>query len=381
MRRAAKILLAAALAAVMCGPVMANHVCAYANDNIYTGGSGPVNTVDGYRFGIGGPTVYLKPITTNGQGVGGGFFVGGLGAARISNTDLYVEDAYTNDITHFVIDPITCRLTKDTTIYPSGDTKLSDGDGMALTPNGNFLYLGSAGDSNIYVLSIISGGGLGAPIPVATTPDVPGSIAVTPDGTTLVISYATTQQICAYPINPDGSLGTANCQITTGFPAGISIDPASACVYAGESNPAASEVTALPLASGVLGPATDYILGPGLNSSTVLVNSNGLYLYIGNQGSAQVTTAIIAPGCGLSYNEGDIQTDGKSTDNPGQIAQGGSLPFVVTGDYSSMGKPRMGIFKTNEPKLAGYQTGPHYLNSTPTNGPFSVVAIDGPRNH
>jgi sugar lactone lactonase YvrE len=381
MIKAAKILMAAGLTVVGCGPVMANHICAYANDNIYTGGSAHVNTVDGYKFGIGGPTTYLKPVFTNGQGAGGGFFVGGLIAAGVSNTDLYVEDAYTNDITHFVVDPITCRLTKDGNIYPSGDTGMSNGDGLALTPNGSFLYVGSTGDKYIYLLPILTGGALSAAVPVAATPDLPASIAVSRDGLTLVVAYQTIQQVCAYPINPDGTLATPNCQTTAGFPAGISIDGTSACVYAGESNAAASEVAAFQLTSGVLGAPTDYILGPGLNSSSVLVSNTGLYLYISNQGSAQVTTAIIAPGCGLSYTDGDIQFDGKSTDNPGQLAQGGSLPFVVTGDYSTMGKPRMGIFKTNNPKLVGYQTGPHYLNSTANNGPFSVVAIDGPRNH
>jgi hypothetical protein len=304
-----------------------------------------------------------------------------MGAAKISNNDLYVDDAYTNDVTHFVINPYSCHLFKDATFYPSGDTGVGIGDGLAVTPNGGFLYVGSSGDNSIYLLTILTGGKLSAPVSVATTPDIPGSIAVSPDGQTLVTSYANSQQVCAYPINPDGTLGTPNCQTTVGFPAGISIDAASACVYAGESNAAASEVAAFPLASSVLGSPADYILGPGLNSSTVLVSNTGLYLYISNQGSAQVTTATIATGCSLSYTDGDIQTDGKSTDSPGQIAQGGSLPFVVTGDYSSMGKPRMGIFKSNNAKLVGYQPGVHYLNSMPSNGPFSVVALDGPRNH
>lgn len=379
MIKAAKTLVAIALTAGACSPAMANHVCAYANDNVYTGGSGRINAVDGYKFGIGGATTYLHPIATNGEGTGGGFFVGGLGAAGVSNTDLYVEDAYTNDITHFVINPYTCRLTLDTNFYPSGDTGMGNGDGLALTPNGSFLYVGSAGDKNIYLLPILSGGGLGAPVSVALTPDAPGSIAVSPDGQTLVTAYANTQQLCASAINSDGTLGASNCQTTAGFPAGISIDSASACVYAGESNPGASEVAALSLASGVLGSPTDYTLGPGLDSSAVLVSNTGLYLYITNQGSAQVTTATIATGCSLSYGEGNIQTDGRASDNPGQIAQGGSLSFVVTGDYSTMMTPRMGIFKSGHAKLKPYGTQHYNLTNAANNGPFSVVAIDGPR--
>jgi hypothetical protein len=374
MIKAAKIVVAAALAAVACGPVMANHVCAYANDNIYTGGSGQINTVDGYKFGVGGLTSYLQPVATNGEGTGSGFSTGGLGALRISHNDLYVDDATTNDITHFKISPASCALTRDNNIYSSGDTGLGMGDSLAVTPNGSFLYVGSTGDNNIYLLSILPRSGLSAPTLVATTADVPASIAVSPDGKMLVASYTNNQQLCAYPINAsDGTLGTPNCRSTTGFPAGISIDPASGCVYAGEVNPGASEVAAIPLASGELGSPVDYILGPGLNSSAVLVSGNGYNLYISNQDSAQVTTATVTSGCQLAYN-GNIVSDGNGTDTPGQLAQGGKLPYIVTGDYSSVMTPRMGIFEIRRSMLRHYQ-GRHGLTTMPNNAPFSVVAI------
>jgi hypothetical protein len=326
MIKAGKIVVAAALAAVACGPAMANHVCAYANDNIYTGGSGQINTVDGYKFGIGGLTSYLQPVATNGEGAGAGFSAGGLGALRISHNDLYVDDAATNYITHFKITYYNCALTRDNNIYSSGDTGLGTGDALAVAPNGSFLYVGSTGDNNIYLLSILSGG-LSAPTSVATTADVPASIAVSPDGNTLVTSYTNNQQLCAYPINAsDGTLGTPNCQTTTGFPAGISVDAPSGCVYAGEVNTGASEVAAIPLASGVLGSPVDYILGPGLNSSAVLVSYNGFNLYISNQGSAQVTTANITSGCQLAY-KGNIVSDGVPGRTPwGSSPKGASFP-------------------------------------------------------
>jgi hypothetical protein len=375
MNKAMKILLSAAFAVTMSGAAMAHHICAYANDNIFTGGTGPINTVDGYKFGIGGPTVYLQPVATNGEGIGGGFFTSGLGALRVSGNDLYVDDAYTNDITHFVIRPSSCLLTRDNTLYPSGDTGDGSGDAMAAA-SGKFLYVGSTGDNNIYMLTIMARGGLSVSVSVATTPAAPTSIAVSADGQTLVAAYANNQQLCAYPINAiNGTLGAPNCQNTAGFPADISIDPASACVYAGESNPGASEVVALPLVSGVLGTATDYILGPGLNSSAVLVSSDDSHLYISNQGSAQVTTANISTGCGLSYSAGQVVADGTATDSPGQLSQGGGLPFVVTGDYSSVGKPRMGLFRINGNTLAPYMPGVHRLTGVPNNAPFSVVAI------
>jgi hypothetical protein len=354
---------------------MAHHVCAYANDNIFTGGTGPINTVDGYKFGIGGPTVYLTPVTTNGEGSGSEFPMGGLGALRISGNDLYVEDTYTHDITHFVITPSSCLLTRDNNHYYSGDTGIGSGDPLTVA-SGKFLYVGSTGDNNIYLLTILANGALSAPVSVTTTPDVPANVAASADGETLVAAYANSQQVCAYPINAtDGTLGAPNCQNTAGFPASISIAPASSCVYAGESNTGASEVAAFPLAGGILGAAVDSILGPGLNSSAVLVSYDGTHLYISNQGSAQVTTANISAGCALSYSTGQIIADGTSTDRPGQLAQGGGLPFIVTGDYSSVGKPRMGLFRISGSTLAPYMPGVHRLTGMANNAPYSVVAI------
>lgn len=361
--------------AISSGTAMAHHVCAYANDNIDGSDAGHSNTVDGYKFGIGGPTAYLQPVPTNGMGVGGGFYLSGMGAVLISGSDLYVNDAFTNDVTHFVIIQTNCNLMRDKTIYPSGDTTIGMGDGLAITPNGSFLYVASTGDKNIYLLATQTGGGLAAPTSVAITPDTPTSIAVSPDGQTLVVGYPNIQQVCAYPIGGDGTLGASNCQSTVGFPAAIAIDPASACVYAGEANTTASEAAAFSLTPGMLGTPVDYILGPGVNSSALLVNNLGTQLYISNQGSAQITTVTISAGCSLSYTTGNIITDGALTDSPGQLAQGGTLPFVVAGDYSSTGEPKMGLFRINGSKLMHYASGVHHLTHVTGNAPFSVVAI------
>jgi WD40 repeat protein len=376
MNKGTRFLLAACLVALTSGAAMAHHVCAYANDNINGSLMGDPNTVDGYKFGLGGPTIYLKPVATNGQGTGGGFYLSGMGAAWISGKALYAEDALTNDITHFQIDLGSCHLSIDHTNYPSGDTAVGMGDGLAVTPNGRFLYVGSTGDNNIYLHSIESHGFLGLPASVATTPDTPNGIAVSPDGQTLVVAYPNIQQVCAYPIQTNGALGPSNCQTTSGFPAAITIDPSSTCVYAGEANGSASEVAALALTPGTLGTPADYILGTGVNSSAVLGSSNNTHLFITNQGSAQITTASISRGCSLSWGAGNIIDDGSSTDSPGQIAQGGNLPFIVTGDYSSAMTPQMGILRIAGSRLGRYKIGPYPLTQQPGNAPFSVVAVE-----
>jgi hypothetical protein len=338
MNNAKKVFLIAALAASTSGAALATHVCAYVNDNL----RGP-NSVEGYMIAAGPTVVYVGPYATNGNGTGGGFYSGGLGDKRARLGDLYVNDVASKNITHFTINGADCSLTLDAALYPSGDTGVFAGDILAMDPNGKTMFVASTGDLHIYSLTVDFQGSLGAPFMEVAAPDVPSGIQVSPDGNTLVVAYQDSFQVCAYSIS-NGHLGAPNCQTTTTFPAGVSIDPASACVYVGEENGYASEVAALPLAGGVLGPAADYILGVGAGSSAVLVNWNNTALYVSNQYSAKVTTDTIAPGCLLTYQA--IIHDGVSnTDHPGQIAQAKMAHgYVVTGDSSYHSAPGMGIF-------------------------------------
>jgi DNA-binding beta-propeller fold protein YncE len=249
------------------------------------------------------------------------------------------------NITHFTINKTDCTLTLDTTLYPDGATSSANGDSLTITPNGRTLFVGPTGDDHIYSHTIAANGSLGSPFTEASTPDIPTGIEVSPDGKTLVVSYYDILQVCAYPIS-GGHLGTPNCQSTAGMPAGISIDPASKCVYVGEAyyfNK--SEVAAFTLTGGVLGAPIDYSpFGPGQGSEGILVNWDNKEIYVSNQRSAQMTTGSVASGCKLTYQT--IISDGISIiDAPGQIAQGKRAHgYVVNGSIDLDGTPSMGIF-------------------------------------
>jgi 6-phosphogluconolactonase (cycloisomerase 2 family) len=350
MDRAMKDLLTAAFAVItMSGAAMAgtSHICAYVNDNV----AGP-NAAEGYMVGHGavvGP--HVGPYSTNGQGNSIGFFVGSLGATRVhprlKTGDLYVEDAASDNITHFTINKADCTLTLDTTLYPSGDTNFFNyGDVLAITPDGRTMFVGSTGDFHIYSHTIAASGSLGATFTEASTSDTPQGIEVSPDGKILVVAYPNIFQVCAYPI-AGGHLGTPNCQTPAGLPFGVSIDSASACVYAGEANSnSTSEVAAFTLTEGVLGAPTDYKpFGPGQYSVGVLVNWNNKAIYVSEQVSAQLAIGSIASGCKLTYKT--IISDGVSgSDYPSQIAQGKRAHgYLVTGSFNTSGTPSMGIFQ------------------------------------
>jgi hypothetical protein len=366
-----KILLIAVLAVTSSGTAMASHICAYANDNL----RGP-NSVEGYMIGPGAAVVYVGPFLTNGIGTGDGFYAGGLGDKRARENDLYVNDAASENITHFTINPADCTLVLDATLYPSGDTGVFAGDGLAVTPDGKTMFVASTGDLHIYSLTVAFSGSLGAPFMEVATPDVPMGIQASPDGNTLVVSYPNILQVCAYPIS-SGHLGAPNCQTTATFPSGLSIDPASACVYAGEENGSASEVAALPLTAGVLGAPTDYLLGVAKNSSTVQVNWNNTALYVSNQFSAKITMSAIAAGCQLTY-QGTVHDGILNADHPGAIAQAKMThEYVVAGDSSYHAAPSMGIFHADTAgKLTPLGTGPYPL----INGadPVTVMVVSEP---
>jgi hypothetical protein len=347
MNKAMKILLAATLAIMASRAAMAgkgpSYICAYVNDNAY-----PPNAAEGYKVGPGSATAHLGPYSTNGFGGGVGFYAGGMGATRVRSGDLYVEDNLSSpeNITHFTINKTDCTLTLDTTLYPSGDTGLSlYGDGLAITPDGRTMFVGSTGDFHIYSHTIAANGSLGASFTEASPSDYPVGIEVSPDGKSLVASYPNIQQVCAYPISA-GHLGAPNCQSTVGEPAGVSIDPGSTCVYAAEAG-STSEIAAFTLAGGILGVPTDYNnFGSGMNSNSILANWNNKAIYIGDAFSAQLTIGSIASRCRLTYKS--IVSDGNpGADSPGQIAQGKRAHgYVVTGDYNQLrGTPSMGIFR------------------------------------
>jgi 6-phosphogluconolactonase (cycloisomerase 2 family) len=345
-------------------------ICAYVNDNVTNG----PNSAEGCKIGPGSAAVHVGPYTTNGMGSAIGVIAGGFGAARNAEGDLYVDDAGSDNITHFTVNKSTCALTKDPALYPSGDTSiLGGGDFLAVTPEGSTMFVGAPGDNHVYSHTIAANGSLGAAFTEASTSALPSFVQVSPNDQALVVSYG--QQVCAYPIS-GGHLGSPNCQSIVSAPTGVSIDPASACVYVGNNSGNTSQVAALPLSGSILGTPIYYNpFGPGLNSIDVLVNWDNKAIYVANQTSAQVTTGAIAPGCKLTYQS--VISDGVSGDEPAQIAQAQNVPgFVVNGSYNSDGAASMGIYKASaNGTLAPFGSGQYPLMSGQVI-PSTVVVVD-----
>lgn len=358
MIRGLKFTLAIAILASAPGLFAQAHICGYANDDITAsnGLNGIPNTVDGYN--IAGATItYLSPVTmTNGYGVAGGYLSGGRIAAIPSTNNLYAENDYSRTIGHLIINPADCTLTYDND-YPDGDSKTSrEGDPIAVTPNGKYLYVADNGNyfggltSNIQLLKVATNGSLSAPVSQSTpVSDYAAQLVVAPNGKVLLATFPDIGQVCAYTIAANGSLGAApSCSTIGSFVTGVTVDSASKCVYLGQQGTQTSVDAGALSATGTLGTFTSYTgttLGSGRDSNDVALSSNGKVLFISNNESNQITSAKVGANCVLS--KGTVSPTGglAGHDTPAQLAVSGTT--VLLADYNQTGgmtAPAMGLY-------------------------------------
>jgi len=351
MNKGMKVLLTAAFAVVAVGSAMAqgpsstSHMCAYAIDDSTSG-----NAVEGYIVGHGAIVgAHFGPFSTNGLGTGGGFFAGGKLNARIRNGDMYVDDGGSTNITHFTIDKTNCNLTKDSALYPSGDSSPLYGSGLAITPDGKTMFTGNTGNFSIYSIAINTNGSLGAPVFQQSTSDYPDGFEVSADGKSLIVGYPDILEVCSYAIT-GSSLGAANCQTTLGLPTGVAIDSHSKCAYTAQislSN-GLTEIGAAPITGpGTIGPVTDYSsFGPAADSQGIVVNWNNKVVYVGSVSGDVVTTGSLSTtGCVPTYVTNTPTGGIVGTDELSQLAQAAKAHgYLIGGDFNFNGTPSMTIF-------------------------------------
>ncbi|HEX6115711.1 MAG TPA: beta-propeller fold lactonase family protein [Solirubrobacterales bacterium] len=162
-------------------------------------------------------------------------------------------------------------------------------EGLAISPNGQVLYVAQQGSNSIAALAIGADGGL---TPIGTTPVAgfgQGSIAVAPNGQLL---YATTAAgVVSFTIGANGGLSAAGGPFPAGTgPRGIAIAPNGNSLYV--SNNGSNNVTAFSV--GADGALTSLGNSPtGITPATVAVSQNGAFVYITAPGSDNVSAYAI----------------------------------------------------------------------------------------
>jgi len=308
----------------------------------------------------GGSPVHLGPVATGGDGSPSNdhtFFATPLIALALGTTHLYATDSGSSDIAFFNINTSNCQPTL-VADYPSGGSGIF-GLGIAISPNGKFLYASNgARASTLTVLPINSDGSLGSRVQTLSLGAVLSTMVITPDGKTLIATQAgVTNQVTAYAVNQStGKLKLASGVTTQGAADGVAIDSHSKFVYVGNGGDGGSaDVQVIEIGTGSkLTYIADFVFNgidnpadiPG-SSNCLLLSPSGKLLYFSNQVEADVITLNVDPQSGtLSFNS--VVNDGEAfVDEPSQLAMNPNGSLIFTGDFNSDGAPAMGILRTS----------------------------------
>jgi 6-phosphogluconolactonase (cycloisomerase 2 family) len=201
---------------------------------------------------------------------------------------LYSADAESHNVSIFSIatngslSPVACGSECEVTN--------SDPEDVAVNPNGQFLYVEEREDKRIAVFAIAANGSL-TKVPCSTgctTESAPFGLVVSPNGRFLYT--AITREIAAFEIAPGGTLTPIPCPscATAANPRALAISPNGRFLYTTNNNIPKSSIPAFEIQSnGALKPIVScgsYCnTEDGANPEGVVVSPSGKYVYASNR--------------------------------------------------------------------------------------------------
>ena len=231
-----------------------------------------------------------------------------LSAPTPNGRYLYVANDIGNDgdpgsVSGYAIASSTGKLTP----VPGTPVRASDTGpfGVAVSPDGNFLYVSNTGDSpskpgSVSVYGIAGKTGRiteikGSPYRVGLAA---GGVAMTPDGDHLYVANGESATISAFTRNPGSGALTpvpnSPFSAGTGQPTGLAITPDGKYLYSAnsaEGMPADDRVHAFAInpGSGALAEVKGSPYPAGLGPQFAAITGNGAHLYVTNSGSKDVS--------------------------------------------------------------------------------------------
>jgi hypothetical protein len=202
MKRIILLLAAFAMVASVCFAQNGGHILIN-NDN-YDANSADVDSISA----TGALKFYLNE-PTGGVGLGGGYFAAPRNAIASKLNCFWVTDAGSSDIASFSIADGGKKITLTGNFSNSALSGDAYGIGVAVSPNGKYLYSAWSATENLAVLSVASNCTLtlvGSPI---SEPDYVADIAIPSNGKVLVVSYPNDGGAQAYSINASTGALTA----------------------------------------------------------------------------------------------------------------------------------------------------------------------------
>jgi hypothetical protein len=227
-----------------------------------------------------------KSLATGGWGLGGGYFATALQAMAAVGTNMcvFVADPGSDDIAAF-------NSTTKVGNY-SDPTGSGAWNGTSLAAHGTALYAAYSASVNIGVWTINPDCSLTLANSAMNTPTFypVNDIAVSPDGKTLVASYAQ-QKVDSFAIS-GANLTEKGPYNTFGYTAGIDITKDSKYAIIGDFSAALTQVEVLPIHSNSSLGSSDYynVAQGGKDSNNVWLSPDETLLYVSNNVSLQITT-------------------------------------------------------------------------------------------
>ncbi|HEY1659713.1 MAG TPA: beta-propeller fold lactonase family protein [Candidatus Sulfotelmatobacter sp.] len=203
---------------------------------------------------------------------------------------LYVANVDSNTVSVLSIDSSSGSLTQ---IKGSPFSTSLAAKNMQIAPSGKFLYISAPIQSGNQSLGAVAVFSLNAGVPtlvgLTTTADNnPSGLAISPNGAYLYTANATANSISIYSISSAGTLTqVTGSPLSANFerPVAVTVDPKGQYLYV--ANQGANNIASFSISSTTGFPAvvTDSPFACENSPSFVLLDPTSSYLYVGNQGS------------------------------------------------------------------------------------------------
>lgn len=312
----------------------------YTNDNRHQ----TWNSVTGFSVGDNGALTFLNRFPTGGEGWGS-IYDGDRVAVSPVGDFLYAGDGGSNDVAVFAIDPATGNLTS----VPGSPFTTANGGGgdisVAVTPDNKFLFASVDNYYAITTFGIANDGSLtvlgGSPFYTDGPPD---GMKVSPDGKFLAVAlewpFSDYGAIDMFSVGADGSLTPVSGSPFWAYgPVGsVDINCASNTLFSGEGTGNGMLVEADSIASdGSLSPVagSPFVFYSGTNSADLVLSPDDQLLFVSNQFSDSVTALAVASGGSLSLVTGSPFAAGTGGD-PCGLATNQAGTFLYTASSASV---------------------------------------------
>ncbi len=189
---------------------------------------------------------------------------------------------------------------------PSAVGGPNEGDGIAATPSGRFLYVSDAQNNAIDTFSINATGGaltaVGSPTPIGATLNGGGDVAIDPAGKFLYATDLSASDVVAFTINSStGALTAVGSPVaTSSTPAGARVDPSGKFLYVSNTEDPNGGISAYTIdsVSGALTPVSGspfpIQLGTFPGPVDLAFHPSGQFLYVSLLGSTSYNQYVAA---------------------------------------------------------------------------------------